>query len=193
MDVNPLGVVMTSDSQKVDLHLDHFRVRSAGVKNESPIVRLRANGFSGWAGSVGTAVIAGKSAREWLDQHATSRSAITLRQLCEGLAGELTRSWPSPAETHLSVFIAGYEEGEPRFWFVSNGDVPHQGMPAIPSTFVAVNDLDEHWLPQNAGAGEAKSDAIARVMPLFRRGVLAAANLFDNFDKALGATIRAEP
>lgn len=191
VDVTSLGIVMTSDSQKVDLYVDHYRVHTSGTKNESPIVRVRINGFSGWAGSVGTVVIGGKSARDWLKDAVGSRSAMTLAELCESLAAALTGCWASPAETHLSVFIAGYEGIEPRFWFISNGDIPHPAMAAVPSDFVAVNDLDEHWLPEHAALGEASSAAIARVQPLFRRGVLAAANLFDTFAKAVGDTIAA--
>jgi hypothetical protein len=190
VDVNQLGIVVTSDSQKVDLYVDDYRVHTVGHTNESPIVRTAVNGFSGWSGSVGTAVIGGKSARDWLKDAVAVRSAMTVGALCESLSAELTASWPSPAETHLSIFVAGYEGDEPRFWFVSNGDVPSSKMLSIPSVFVAVNDLDDHWLPANAAPGESKSDAIARVQPLFRRGVLAAAHLFDIFTEAVGATIR---
>jgi hypothetical protein len=148
------------------------------------IVRAKFDGFSGWAGSVGTAEIDGKSARNWLKDAVAARTTLTVHAACESLAGALTAAWKSVDPTHLSVFVAGFEATEPRFWVVSNGDVP-DGVTAIPPTFEALNDLDEQWFPQNRLPGETKAHAIARVSPVFRRGVLRAATIFDVFTEAI--------
>jgi len=116
------------------------------------------------------------------------RTGSSLEITCRELADELTSLWSAQRlDTHLSIFLAGYEDSEARFWYVCNGGFP-SGELQFPRTFEAVNDLDEVWFPRTAQAGETKDHLVARAHPSFRRGVLSAALIFDSFTKVVEET-----
>ena len=180
VDVTPYGIVMTGDSQPIDLGGSTWWVNSTATRNRNPVVPLTLSTFRGLVGYVGTEQIDGKPTRQWLEGALAANRAAALSELCTELARALTTIWTNNAvETLLSIFIAGYEGSEPRFWWVSNGEPP---METVPSTFAAVDDLDGHWFPQHAKAGEkTASELVAKTAPSFRRGVLEAAVIFDCF------------
>jgi hypothetical protein len=64
-------------------------------------------------------------------------------------------------ETHLTIFVAGYEAGEPCFRYISNGDVPDGTTDSIPGTFEAVNDLGISF-EADAERDETLTDFVAR-------------------------------
>jgi hypothetical protein len=183
---------MTSDSQPVDLFAGHFGVRvDMRPRVENHLVPVRLPAFTGVAGYVGTEMISGEVIRQWLQAAIREQPDTTLATLCDELALSLTEIWHAEnLKTHLSIFLAGYEGDEARFWFISNGDVPDASTTEIPRVFNAVNDLDEHFVPNNAAEGETKADVLAQRGPSFRRGVLAAAAIFDLFTDAVSQTIR---
>jgi hypothetical protein len=190
VDVNPFGVVMTSDSQPVDIFARHVSVHMQGAKVGSHIVRARARGFNGLAGYVGTEIIERRPARQWLQDAVVARSALTLSELCEELAAALTEIWTGEGmATHLSIFVAGYEGEEPCFWFISNGEVD-ASTTSIPVVFEAVDDLGGRYHEVNARPGETRRELVARTQPSFRRGVLAAARIFDGFTALVVQTIQ---
>lgn len=188
VDVTPLGVVVAGDSQPVDMFAQHLAIHVQGMKQRDPIVPAYARDFTGFAGFVGTERVAGSVTSEWLREAFRSHYATNLGDLCGKLAADLTEQWAS-LETHLSVFVAGYENGEPRFWYISNGDVPDPSTTHVPLAFEPVNDLGTAY-EADSSSGETLGDFVARKQPSYRRGVLAAAAIFDRFTALVGETMR---
>jgi hypothetical protein len=187
------GIVMASDSLPVTLHAQGWEIPPHGNRTRDPILPVDASGFVGFAGFVGTEVIAGVPAREWLRGALRRHSSGSLATVCEGLAGDLTSVWEAqPVATHLSVFVAGNDAGLPAFWYVSNGDVPTGSATSLPTRFEAVNDLGGKHAATKATPSETIGAWVARVPPTFRRGVLSAADIFDRFGD-LVAQVIAEP
>lgn len=120
VDVTPFGVVVAGDSQPVDIFAQRVVIHTAGMKERNPIVRARARDFIGFAGFVGTEEVAGLSTSAWPVRALKSRYSLTLAELCEALAAELTEAWTS-SDTHLSVFVAGYEGAEAAFGSSATG------------------------------------------------------------------------
>jgi hypothetical protein len=191
VDVNPLGVVIASDSQPVALYADRVELPASGARVRSPILRTTLEGFSGFMGYVGTEQLDGKAAREWLHNALQQRAGARLSDLSSELAEVLTQIWTTEGiATHLSLFVAGYERDEPRFWFISNGEVPDGSSSTVSSRFEAVDDLDSRFIQVNARPGESTQEVVARLQPSFRRGVLSAAAIFDSFTALISRTIQ---
>lgn len=181
---------MTCDSQPVTLFADRFSIPASRTNVGTHIVWARFSDFVGLVGYVGTETVNGLPTRQWLKHAIAERSSSPLPDFCRSLAGELTEVWTSYSfDTHLSIFVAGYEHSAPRYWFVSNGEQPDSPSSVIPRTFDAVNDLDDRFRRVNALRGESQAELIARTTPSFRRGVLAAANIFDGYTKLVAKTL----
>lgn len=190
VDVSPFGIVMTSDSQPVDLHAPNRYVITSPQPIENPIVQATFNSFAGFAGHVGTSQLLGQPTRYWLEQAVAANTANDLDVACQTMAEELTAIWQTQRlETHLSLFLAGFENSEARFWYIGNGGFP-SGEPQFPRAFTAVDDLDGNWYPLHAEPDETKAQLIIRLNPSFRRGVLSAALLFDSFTELIAKSLQ---
>jgi hypothetical protein len=176
--------VVAGDSQPVDIFAQHHVLQTQGKKTRDPVVPFYAHDFTGFAAYVGTERIGNRATGDWLRHTLEPHYASPLSANCELLASTLTGAWTA-SDTHLSVFVAGYEQTEPRFWFISNGDVPDPATIAIPRTFVPVDDLGGAFRRDHHEA-EALDAFVARLHPSYRRGVLAAADIFDKFTKLVG-------
>ncbi len=185
VDVTPLGVVIAGDSQPVDMFAQHHVIYTQGKKTRAPIVRLYARDFTGFAAYVGTEKISGLATGDWLKNTLKSHYASPLTDICELLASTLTEAWTA-SDTHLSIFVTGYEGTEPRFWYISNGDVPHPATTAIPHTFEPVDNLGAAYANEQAESAETLEAFVARKQPSYRRGVMAAAAIFDKFTTLIG-------
>lgn len=182
---------MTSDSQPVDIYPQRVEMPANRALFENHLLPASLRGFNGVAGYVGTIGIEDGSTRNWLDRALAAHAALSLDQTCHGMAEELTAIWSEEhLDTHLSIFVAGYEDGEARYWYVSNGGFP-TGDVEFPRTFDAIDDLDCVWVQRNAQPGESKDQLVARTYPSFRRGVLSAASIFDSFTAVVRETLRA--
>ena len=191
VDVSPLGIVVAGDSQPINLYESSFEIPSGKPRTVNPVVRASLGDFSGFAAYVGTEIIGDQPAREWLRTVVKNHSSSTLPALCQNLADELTEIWTTGAlTTHLSIFVARYEGADARFWFVSNGEGPGLASGPMPLVFEAVDDIDGRFRETNAQPGESQQALIARTMPSFRRGLLAAGNIFNSFTNLLGQTIQ---
>lgn len=184
VDVTPLGVVIAGDSQPVDISAQHHVLQTQGKKTRNPVVPFYAHEFTGFAAHVGTERIGGRATGDWLRHTLKPHYASPLSDSCELLASTLTEAWTA-SDTHLSVFVAGYEQTEPRFWFISNGDVPDPTTTAIPRTFEPVDDLGGAYRKDHRDA-ETLDAFVARLQPSYRRGILAAADIFDKFTALVG-------
>jgi hypothetical protein len=182
---------MTSDSQPVDIYPQRIDMPADRAHLENHIVPVSLRGFNGFASYVGTININEGSTRNWLQRELAVRNTLSLDVACRELAGELTSIWSAQLlDMWLSIFLAGYEDGESRYWYVSNGGFP-TGEAEFPRAFAAVDDLDGVWLPRTAQPGESKDQLLARAHPSFRRGVLSAASIFDSYTAVVEYTMRA--
>jgi hypothetical protein len=189
VDVTPLGIVMAADSQRVDIYAD--RLDLGGFTTRNSIVRMEGTGFSGFVGSIGTEKVGGEPTAAWLARALADIRQKPLSEVCEALGERLTAIWEAgPGLTRLSLFVAGYEEGEPQFWWIANEDVPGPSTVAVPTKFDVVNDLTERYYPQHNLGGETIREVIERNLPSFRRGVMEVANVFDRFTVGVGQTIQ---
>jgi hypothetical protein len=177
--------VIAGDSQPVNVFAQHHVFHTQGKKTRDPVVPFYAHEFIGFAAYVGTESIGGRATGDWLRHTLKPHYASPLSDNCAFLASTLTEAWAA-SDTHLSIFVAGYERTEPRFWFVSNGDVPDPATTAIPRAFGPVDDLGGAYLRGRRDPAETLDAFVARLQPSYRRGVLAAADIFDKFTTLVG-------
>jgi hypothetical protein len=183
--------VIAGDSQPVDIFAQHHVLQTQGKKTRDPVIPFYAHDFTGFAAYVGTERIDSRPTGDWLKHTLKPHYASPLSDNCKLLASTLTEAWTA-SDTHLSVFVAGYEQMEPRFWFISNGDVPDPATTAIPRSFEPVDDLGGAYRRDQRDATETLDAFVARSGPSYRRGVLAAADIFDKFT-ALVADVMKDP
>lgn len=192
VDVTPAGIVLTSDSQPVDIYPNRIDLPADRAHLENHVFPVSLRGFTGFASYVGTININEGSTRNWLERKVGLCKTMSLGVVCRELADELTAIWNSQLlHTWLSIFIAGYEDGESRYWFVSNGGFP-TGEAQFPRGFDAVDDLDGVWVPRTAQPGESKEELLTRAHPSFRRGVLSAASIFDSYTSVVEQTMQGQ-
>lgn len=190
LDVSRYGVVMSADSQPVELldggnRVTHTRTQ----RSRNPIVVRRGGGFTGLVGFVGRERIAGKPTREWLEMFSAHHPTDSLSTYCVALAEELSRRWQhQQLRSGLWVFVSGVEGSDVRFWYVCNvGGVNPDGSYIKPrTTFAAVDDLDANYIKRDLAPGQTKSQLLRTRMYLFRNGVLKpSAMVFDAFNNTL--------
>jgi hypothetical protein len=183
VDVTAFGVVMSADSQPVEIVGDESRVIAvSGRQRRTPIVVRVGGGFVGLVGYAGTEEIEGAPTTTWLDRFSADRPDADLRTFCDRLAETLSGIWHRDGRNSvLEILVAGEIEGDLQFWFVRNTRVVGD------TTFNAVNDLDINYIPVHRVPGETKDHVLRRVMFSFRQGVLLPASpVFDAFSRVLG-------
>lgn len=188
LDVSAHGVVMSADSQLVACLEGKSRVVIDPTQqtNRNPIVIRSAGGFTGLTGYVGTEEIGRVRTRDWLLKFGDEHPNEDLPSYAKGLADALTEEWKRLGlASALEILIGGVENGDVRFWYVRNsqglndGDLTYKK----PSPeFVAVDDLDGHYVPQDLQPGQTKQELLESRLYFFRQGVLLpAAYVFDSF------------
>lgn len=193
LDVSQFGVVMSADSQPVELVDGAYRVlNSDGQLRAKPIIVRRGGGFVGLIGFVGRPRIDGMPTRSWLERASRQHASEGLATFCQSLARELSRQWHRQRlSSGLWIFVSGIDGAEIRFWYVNNID----GMDSrtgtysnIGRTFKAVDDLDANYIPPLLAPGVTKHDVLRQRMFFFRNGVLRpSAFVFDAFGQVMSA------
>jgi hypothetical protein len=194
VDVSRFGVVMTADSQPVELLDRETRVlaQAGERRTRNPILIRDAGGFTGFTGFAGTETIGTTTTRDWLTTFGASHADESLSAYASALGDELTQEWRRLAlSSILEILISGVEDGEVRFWFVRNRQSLHDDDWTYkpPRTeFCVVDDLDGRYLPRDLHPGQTKEDLLRTRMYSFRQGaLLPAAQVFDAFGTILGA------
>jgi hypothetical protein len=177
---------MSSDSQPIEILSGSIAVPDfGGERRRDKIVERRGGGFDGLIGYVGTEQIGSETARAFIERVSREQPALPLKEFSEFLAEELSRAWVEhDLATGLWIFIAGTEDGEPRFWFAVNCDFAGGLYTNVRPAFTAVNDLDEHAVPRvmREGGFSSKAEVLANRTLFFRNGALIpAATIFDDF------------
>jgi len=187
VDVTSLGVVMTSDSQPIELVEGGLKVLDLKASDQK-ILERHAGGFDGLIGYVGTERIGSATTRSFLERSSDATPDLPLGDFCRQLAADLSAAWREhELRTCLWVFVAGTEGREPRFWFVVNGELAPAGYYVnIRDEFRAVNDLDMYKVPEAAAelGVRSKDEVLARTTFFFRNGAIAhCAGVLDDFTK----------
>lgn len=184
LDVSRFGIVMSADSQPVELLDGRNRVMSTGGwTTRNPMIVRCGGGFKGLIGSVGCERIEGRPTAQWLQVFSAQHPDESLAAFCGSLADALLQHWRREGLPYgLWVFISGYEGPEVRFWFVCNIDglYPDATYRLLP-TFNAINDLEIKLAP-DVNEGRTKEETLRVRMIQFRNGVLVpGAGIFDAF------------
>lgn len=193
LDVLAFGVVMSADSQPVELLDGENRLLTEEVpRTRNPILIREGGGFRGLIGYVGTECIGGTKTRDWLSVFGSSHADQPLAAFAEALAAALTKEWQRLGlSSVLEIFISGVENGDVRFWYVRNslGLHDHDWTFKQPSAdFRAVDDLDANYIAHDLQPGQTKEQLLQTRMYSFRQGVLLpAASVFDAFGTMIGA------
>jgi hypothetical protein len=187
VDVSRFGVVMSADSQPVELLDGETRVLDLGGKRRTrdPILIRDAGGFRGFIGFVGTEEIGKQTTREWLTGFGERHPDEDLNTYATALGEELTLEWKRLSLTSiLETLISGVEDGEVRFWFVRNSNGLYEDgtyRPPRPE-FLVADDLDGYHIPRDREDGQTKEDLLWKRIYTFRQGaLLPAASVFDAF------------
>jgi hypothetical protein len=193
VDVSAFGVVMSADSQPVELLDGQTRVlaQTGQRLTRNPILICDGGGFIGLIGFVGTERIGPKTTRDWLTSFGTHHANESLAEYGGVLGEALTEEWSRHRlASILEILISGVEDGEVRFWFVRNsqGLHDHDWTYRSPSSeFQVVNDLDDNYMPRDLQPGQTKQQLLQARLYSFRQGVLLpAAPVFDAFTTILG-------
>ncbi|MDQ3401303.1 MAG: hypothetical protein M3470_09895 [Chloroflexota bacterium] len=193
VDVSAFGVVMSADSQPVELLDGQTRVlaQAGQRRTRNPILIRDGGGFIGLTGFVGTELIGPKTTRDWLNTFGTHHANESLAEYAGALGKALTEEWKRHGlSSILEILISGVEGGDVRFWFVRNsqGLHDHDWTYRPPSSeFQVVNDLDDNYMPRDLQPGQTKEQLLQARLYSFRQGVLLpAAPVFDAFTTILG-------
>lgn len=175
-DVTPKGVVMGSDSQDIVLIDNGYRIPRRESFRKDKILIAQAGAFKGLLGYVGTESIAGIPARSWLEQFGQSHNTFSLADFCRELANELSRDW-SKREfvSGLWIFVAGYEQREPCFWYINNissHDRRTGFYQGIIRNFMPVNDLEENYIKPKVRDGLTREGVLKNTLFHFRNGII---------------------
>lgn len=191
VDVTAFGVVMSADSQLVEIVDGETPViHTRGRQRRNPITTRVGGGFVGLIGFAGTESIESIPTAEWIRRFSVESAADEIDSFCERLGKQLTSVWRRQnVPTVLEILIGGEVSGDVQFWYVRNSaglrpDGLHHGPAA---QFAVENDLDRNYIPRDAAPGEAKDDVLGRNMYSFRQGVLLPASpVFDGFAQLMG-------
>ena len=194
LDVSRFGVVMSADSQVVELLDGRNRVvrPGPGLRNNNPIIPRRGGGFTGLIGYVGREGIEGLRTRSWLERFSQQHPGESLPDFCRALADALSRQWRRQRlKSALWIFVSGVEGREIRFWYITNVDGldPQKGTYTNPrTTFTVVDDLDINYIQRDLAPGQTKEQLLQTRMYVFRNGVLKpTALMFDSFSAIVQA------
>jgi hypothetical protein len=191
VDVSAFGVVMSADSQRVDISDGKNQViKSRGTERRNPIVVRVGGGFVGLVGFAGTEAIQGLETAEWLRRFITDTSGDDVATFCGRLGKRLTEIWLDDGlKTVMEILVSGEVGGDVQFWYVRNSaGLRLNGFHnASADKFAVVNELDDGYIPKDSQPGEAKADVLRRLMYSIRQGVLLPASpVFDGFANLMG-------
>lgn len=189
LDVSRFGVVMSADSQPIQLLAGRNRIqRLSGQRSRNPIILRCTGGFIGLVGYVGRSEVHGIETRSWLERFGAQNPGISVADYCNALREALTSEWQRRrSKSALWIFVSGMEATEIRFWFVSNtyGAINRDGTySTVRTSFNAVNDLDENYIAPDLSQGLAatKEQLLRRRIYFFRNGALwPSTMIFDAF------------
>lgn len=195
VDLTAYGVVMSADSQPVEIVDGETRVEdSAERRVRSPIIQRAAGGFVGLIGFAGTERVEGIGTSEWLRRFNRQAPNDELESFCKRLAETLSEVWQRDGLTSvLEILVTGEIDGEVQFWFVRNsqGLRPDGTHKARADAFKAQDDLNA-YLELDGLPGEGKTELVTRrPRPYsFWQGVLVPSSLvFDAFSHLLGTLV----
>lgn len=162
------------------------------------MIERHGGDFDGLIGFVGAESIGDVPMRDFLTHVNTSHPDLSLADFVAALSGELSTEWQRHLlDLCLWVFVAGYEEGEARFWWSCNGELSPNGRYVdIGPCFRAVDDLDKHAIPcyQREHAYATREEVLANVNLFFRNGALVpAAPILDRYTAMIGDIPRRLP
>jgi hypothetical protein len=190
VDVTAHGVVMSADSQPVEIRAGDNRVdSSADRRTRNPIVVRAAGGFVGLVGFAGTEHVEGIPTARWLRRFDQQSPNDDVGTFCRRLADALTNVWQSERlDSVLEILVTGEISGDVQFWYVRNSqglrdsDWRHH---APTRTFKTANDLDAK-IRRDGQPGESKENVLGRITYSFRQGVLLpGAPVFSAFSELL--------
>jgi hypothetical protein len=193
VDVTALGVVMTSDSQPIEILSGHIhRLDPKGQRRRSAIIERHGGGFDGLIGYVGTEHIDTESTRAFIKRVNDTNPDLPLVEFADELRRTLSAAWVThQLISGLWVFIAGAEPGELRFRWLFNGDLRDDGQYVnISQGFKSVDDLDAVTIPRAiadpSNPYTTKDDVLRHNAFYFRNGALVpAATIFDDFSELI--------
>jgi hypothetical protein len=191
VDLSAHGVVMSADSQPVEILGGQNRVLAAkGRRNRNSIVIRVGGGFVGLLGFAGTEETEGMETARWLERFSATWPDDDVGTFCHRLAETLTEVWQRDGlHSVLEILLSGEVEGDAQFWFVRNSSGLTNGRHNAPApTFATENDLDDNYIPRDARPGETKDHVLARQTYSFFQGVLLPASpVFQGFGELLQA------
>lgn len=189
LDVTELGVVMTSDSQPIEIVSGAINIVEAEFRRRDKIIEHHSSDFDGLIGYVGTEEIGASLTRTFLAHLSANAVGLSLDDFCERLQHELSAAWVTHDLTSaLWVFVAGTERGELRFRYLVNADMLGHLYVNVSTGFRLVDDLDSVVIPRAMAETGATTKAAAMRGRLFffRNGaLLPAAMLFDSFTRLM--------
>jgi hypothetical protein len=191
VDVTAYGVVMSADSQRVEIHGGNNRaLQQRGREKRDPIVIRMGGGFVGLVGFAGTEAIESIDTAEWLRRFSSACPQDDVDAFCTRLGARLTEVWrDEKLPTVLEILVSGEVAGDVQFWYVRNSaDLGLDGTHNPPADrFVVENDLDRNYIPRDALPGESKAGVLSRMTYSFRQGVLLPASpVFNGFGILMG-------
>jgi hypothetical protein len=196
LDVSAHGIVMSADSQPVEIRDGETRVLTGGTpRTRNPILIRDGGGFRGLVGFVGTEDIGGTSTRDWLLRFGSNHANDDLATYATELGSALTDEWKRLGLTSvLETLVSGVVNADVRFWYVRNSDGLHdQDLTYRPpkAVFDVVDDLDANYVARDIQPGQTKEQLLQSRIYSFRQGALhPAALVFDAFSRVI-ATIYA--
>ncbi len=109
VDVIALGVVMSSDSQPIEIVSGGIRVLDfTGERRRDKLIERHAGGFDGLIGYVGAEEVGGEPTRAFIERVSTDASNAPLADFVTHLAHRLTAAWMKhDVQSGLWVFVAG--------------------------------------------------------------------------------------
>lgn len=175
LDITGNGVVMSADSQPVEILAGETHVLSTGgSRSRNAIVPWCGSAFRGLVGYVGTEAIGGVSTTEWLRRFVANHLDDALPDSCEALAAELTAEWKRLAlPSVLEIFVSGVEGDELRFWYVRNSEgLDGWRYKQGSLEFRAADDLDPNYIKRDLAPNQTKEQLLATRMYSFWQGEL---------------------
>jgi hypothetical protein len=171
-DVTPLGVVISGDSQPVELRESAYAVEPATGQHRRPcLTAYGGEGFTAAVGFVGTEQIAGRRTIEWLKDFFASNPGLSLDSFCDRAVEALSAEWERVGcETVLWLFICGAtSDHHPFFRAIRNcGPDMDENLlyTQVGPSFVWHDDLANH-LSTYGEEGETDFETLTRALALF--------------------------
>jgi hypothetical protein len=192
LDITPRGIILSSDSQDIQLLNNSFRIINRRHLYKQKIITVNLNNFHGLLGYVGTEKIGSTETLGWLKTKiaAIGNRNTSLYTFCTSLATSLSDDWNRRiCKQGLWLFITGYEGQQERFWYINNiaATDSRTGLyTGIGQDFKAVDDLDGNYIKKYIEHGYTKRHVLNTTLLNFRNGVLIPfIGIYDKFNDML--------